>query len=148
MAARKSTNIVKSAPTKETKLCASCGRVFAYQKRWEKTWETVRYCSRGCRQDKFEKRDVALEDSILQLLAARAKEQSKGQSKGQGKRQGKEQSVDPSQITVEAESYKNLKERIRRAARRLVAQGKIDILQKGRVVDASTAKGPIEVRLK
>lgn len=37
-------------------------------------------------------------------------------------------------------------ERTRRAARRLVDQGKIEILQKGKVVDPSTAKGPIRLR--
>jgi hypothetical protein len=35
----------------------------------------------------------------------------------------------------------------RRAARRLVAQGLVEITQKGRVVDPSTAKGPIRIRL-
>lgn len=34
------------------------------------------------------------------------------------------------------------------AARRLVAAGKAEILQKSKVVDASTAKGPIRIRLK
>ena len=35
---------------------------------------------------------------------------------------------------------------VREAARRLVAQGLLDITQRGRVVDASTAKGPIRLR--
>jgi len=33
------------------------------------------------------------------------------------------------------------------AARRLVAAGRIEIVQGGRVVDPSTAKGPIRLRL-
>lgn len=117
---------------KETKLCVSCGRIFHYQRRWEKTWAEVRYCSKSCRQDKLEKRDALLEDHILKLLNTQ------------------KNAVDPSEIEIqlETENYKNLKERIRRAARRLVAKGKIDILQKGKMVDASSAKGPIEVRLK
>lgn len=132
MAARKPSKSTFQSSNQETKLCASCGRIFGYQKRWEKTWESVRYCSKGCRQDKFEKRDANLEESILNLLNS------------------KQQPIDPSllEATFDAESFKNLRERIRRAARRLVAQGKIDILQKGRVVDASSAKGPIELRLK
>jgi hypothetical protein len=36
----------------------------------------------------------------------------------------------------------------RRAARRLVAAGKLEILQGGRVVDPSTAKGAIRLRLR
>ena len=37
-------------------------------------------------------------------------------------------------------------ERTRQAARRLYATGKIEILQKGGVVDPSTFKGPIRLR--
>jgi DNA-binding GntR family transcriptional regulator len=37
-------------------------------------------------------------------------------------------------------------EPVREAARRLVAQGALDITQKGHVVDGSTAKGPIRLR--
>jgi len=116
----------------ETKLCVSCGRKFAYQKRWEKNWADVRYCSKSCRQDKFEKRDAVLETLILKLLKDQAT------------------SIAPLEIEgkLDTENYKNLKERIRRAARRLVAKNQIDILQKGKIVDASTAKGSIEVRLK
>lgn len=34
----------------------------------------------------------------------------------------------------------------RQAARRLVAAGEVEITQQGRVVDPSTAKGPIRIR--
>ena len=37
--------------------------------------------------------------------------------------------------------------RARRAARRLVATGTLEITQGGRVVDPSTARGPIRLRL-
>ena len=37
-------------------------------------------------------------------------------------------------------------ERTRQAARRLYADGEIEILQKGGVVDPSTFKGPIRLR--
>ena len=37
-------------------------------------------------------------------------------------------------------------EEVRKAARRLVDQGEVEILQKGRVVDPSTAKGAIRLR--
>jgi len=32
-----------------TKVCAACGRPFAWRKKWEKVWEEVRYCSDRCR---------------------------------------------------------------------------------------------------
>ncbi|MFM8829844.1 MAG: DUF3253 domain-containing protein, partial [Spartobacteria bacterium] len=38
-------------------------------------------------------------------------------------------------------------EDVRRAARRLVAKGHLEITQNNKVVDASTAKGPIRLRL-
>ncbi len=31
--------------------CASCGRPFAWRKKWEKVWDEVRYCSDRCRGD-------------------------------------------------------------------------------------------------
>ena len=38
------------------KICAACGRPFAWRKKWEKTWADVRYCSDACRTGK---RDLA-----------------------------------------------------------------------------------------
>ena len=38
-------------------------------------------------------------------------------------------------------------EDVRRAARRLVAKGMLEITQNNQVVDASTAKGPIRLRV-
>lgn len=32
-----------------TKLCAACQRPFAWRKKWERDWATVRYCSDRCR---------------------------------------------------------------------------------------------------
>ncbi|MCY2959176.1 MAG: DUF2256 domain-containing protein [Planctomycetota bacterium] len=32
-----------------TKTCATCGRPFAWRKKWERDWERVRYCSDRCR---------------------------------------------------------------------------------------------------
>ena len=33
-----------------TKICASCGRPFAWRKKWERSWDEVRYCSDRCRR--------------------------------------------------------------------------------------------------
>ena len=38
-------------------------------------------------------------------------------------------------------------EDVRRASRRLVAKGMLEITQNNKVVDASTAKGPIRLRV-
>ncbi|MBT8186415.1 MAG: DUF2256 domain-containing protein [Croceitalea sp.] len=32
-----------------TKLCANCGRPFAWRKKWENCWNEVKYCSAKCR---------------------------------------------------------------------------------------------------
>jgi len=35
--------------TLPTKLCQSCGRPFAWRKKWERDWEQVKFCSDRCR---------------------------------------------------------------------------------------------------
>lgn len=32
-----------------TKTCVTCGRPFAWRKKWAKDWEQVKYCSDRCR---------------------------------------------------------------------------------------------------
>ena len=32
-----------------TKLCATCGRPFAWRKKWERDWPSVKHCSDKCR---------------------------------------------------------------------------------------------------
>lgn len=77
--------------------------------------------------------DRALEQAILELLRAR----SRGAT------------LCPSEAAraVNPEDWQKLMDPARRAARRLVAQGRLEITQGGRVVDPSTAKGPIRLRL-
>jgi hypothetical protein len=36
----------------ETKDCATCGRPFAWRKKWAKVWDEVRYCSDACRRNR------------------------------------------------------------------------------------------------
>ena len=33
------------------KVCAQCGRPFAWRKKWERVWDEVRYCSERCRTE-------------------------------------------------------------------------------------------------
>ena len=35
-----------------TKVCAACGRPFAWRKRWAAVWDEVRYCSDRCRRER------------------------------------------------------------------------------------------------
>jgi hypothetical protein len=116
----------------ESKLCLVCGRTIEWRKKWERSWSEVKYCSDGCRRRKREAADDTLERSILSVLATRARGAT----------------VCPSEVAraLEPDDWRPLMEPVREAARRLVAKGLLDVTQRGRVVDASTAKGPIRLR--
>ncbi len=96
-----------------------------------KSWDDVRYCSDACRRRKITTVDARLEE-LLRALVER------------GGRSG----VDPDDAArcVDPEGWKQLHEPARRAARRLVAAGVAEMVQGGRVVDPSTAKGEVRVR--
>jgi hypothetical protein len=76
--------------------------------------------------------DRRLERAILDLLAARAATAT----------------ICPSEAAraVGGDGWRELMEPARQAARRLVAADAVEITQGGRVVDPSTARGPIRVR--
>jgi hypothetical protein len=76
--------------------------------------------------------DRRLERAILDLLAARAAAAT----------------ICPSEAAraVGGDGWRELMEPARQAARRLVAADAVEITQGGRVVDPSTARGPIRVR--
>jgi hypothetical protein len=112
-----------------TKTCARCGRIMEPRKKWARNWDSVKYCSEKCRRLKA---SSEFESEILELLRKR----------GSGK------TICPSEVLPPAEkSDKSRMEEVRQAARRLVAQGRILMTQNGQVVDPSTAKGPIRLKL-
>jgi hypothetical protein len=77
--------------------------------------------------------DELLEAAILDLLERRAASAT----------------ICPSDAAREVgddDSWRELMEPARAAARRLVDRGEVEITQGGRVVDLSTAKGPIRIR--
>lgn len=49
-------------------------------------------------------------------------------------------------VAGETGDWRGLMDRTRDAARRLVAAGRVEIMQRGRVVDPSTARGPVRIR--
>ena len=123
---------LEGVPVPEPKTCASCGRTIEWRKKWARSWDEVRYCSDACRRHRVTDTDRALESSIRSLLDSR--------------RGGA--TICPSEAAREVggEDWRDLLEPARRAARRLVAAGEVEVTQGGRVVDPSTAKGPIRVR--
>jgi hypothetical protein len=127
----------QETPKKE-KICKTCGRSFAWRKKWERDWDVVKYCSETCRGNPPAEADAALEAAILGLLEERGRDKSICPSEAAKRVGGKDQRRD----------WESLMEPARAAARRLVAAGKIVIMQGGRVVDGSTAKGPIRLKLR
>ena len=114
------------------KVCARCGREITWRAKWAKNWPNVKYCSDACRKKKVRPVDSALEGAILELLASRVRDAS----------------ICPSEAArqVGGDSWRELMEPARMAARRLVERGEVQITQGGRVVDPSRAKGPIRIR--
>lgn len=124
-----------------SKPCAVCGRTMTWRKAWAKNWDEVKYCSDACRAragalKKPGSDDRRLEETILRLLDER----------GAGKTICPSEAARAVAGSDERSAWEPLMEPARMAARRLVAEGKIDITQQGHVVDASTAKGPIRLR--
>ncbi len=112
------------------KRCVACGRDITWRKKWARTWAEVRYCSDACRSRGVRAVDTALEQAIRSLLSTR------------------NGTICPSEAAraVSPAGWQELMEPARAAARRLVVAGDVDITQGGRVVDPSTAKGPIRIR--
>ncbi len=122
----------EAAHIPQEKTCASCGRRMEWRAKWADSWAEVRYCSADCRRRGVNPVDRELEARILALLAARAVTST----------------ICPSDAAraVGGEDWRALMEPARRAARRLVDSGEVQITQGGSVVDPSTAKGPIRIR--
>jgi len=76
--------------------------------------------------------DAALEIAIETLLDCRSASAS----------------ICPSEAArlVGGEGWRLLMEPARAAARRMVATGRVEVVQRGRVVDPATARGPIRIR--
>ena len=114
------------------KTCASCGRRIEWRAKWANNWDSVKYCSAACRSHGVNTTDLQLESTIVSLLHKSARDAT----------------ICPSDAAraIGGEEWRDLMEPARRAARRLVARGELQITQGGVVVDPSTAKGAIRLR--
>jgi len=113
--------------------CASCGRRIEWRREWERDGDQVRWCSDGCRRHGVTAQDTALERAVLALLDARAGGATVCPSEA-------------ARAVGNQDSWRDLMEPARSAARRLVAAGEVEITQHGQVVDPSTGTGPIRIR--
>jgi hypothetical protein len=140
----------RPSPRKE-KICKTCGRPFAFQKKWVQDWDIVKHCSDACRNQKATASTTELEQAILTLLAERGKAKTICPSEAAklvaGSAAGSYLSAHDQEKSTRR-SWEALMEPARAAARRLVSQNKIVITQHNHVVDPATAKGPIRLRLR
>lgn len=118
-------------PDRKEKTCSVCGRKMEWRSRWAKNWEQIKYCSDQCRKAKRSDHSN-IENQILELLNKRSAQST----------------ICPSEVLPPDEKQNSTEmERVRQAARRLCHQGKLQILQKGKVVDPADFRGPIRLRL-
>jgi hypothetical protein len=114
----------------EPKTCQSCGRTITWRRKWERSWDEVRYCSRSCRARGVTDEDHRIEDVLRGLL-----------------RSAPRGVLDTDlAAALSADGGAEQREPARRAARRLAAAGEVDLVQHGRVVDPSHAVGPVLIR--
>lgn len=118
--------------TPEPKICRVCGRRFDWRKKWAGQWEHVTTCSAGCRKRGVRRPDQEVERLMLEWLSTGSRKTL----------------VSPSEVAraVFADCGPSELERARCAARRLAARGLVELVQRGRVVDPSTARGEVSVR--
>ncbi|MBT6179713.1 MAG: DUF2256 and DUF3253 domain-containing protein [Deltaproteobacteria bacterium] len=120
----------KDLPEKD---CVTCGRPFQWRKKWEKNWASVRYCSRACKRG-VTSTDKRIECAVMDLL----------------EKSPKGSSLCPSEVArkMNPESWRDLVEPARRAARRLASRGLVEITQGGKPIEQLNFKGVIHLRLK
>jgi hypothetical protein len=114
----------------EPKTCHSCGRRITWRKKWERDWDQVRYCSQGCRTRGVSRTDRRLEELLRTLVTSTPR--------GVG-------DVEVARA-VDPQAWREQLEPVRRAARRLVATGEVELVQHGHLVDPSTSAGPVTIR--
>jgi len=113
-----------------------CGRRIEWRRKWQRDWEQVTRCSEKCRRTRLTEEDRALEEAILALLD----ERRRGATICPGEAARRLRPEDA------PASWRTLMPRVRNAARRLAAKGQVVFTQGGRVVDPSTARGPVRLR--
>lgn len=113
------------------KVCAGCGRPFAWRKKWARDWDRVKFCSDACRRGSA-KIGASIDAAVMAALDARSAASS----------------ICPSEV-ARALAPKGWRERmddVRAAAVRLALANRIVITQGERVVDPLGARGPIRIR--
>jgi hypothetical protein len=120
------------SPPPPEKICSTCGRPFAWRRKWADCWHEVRYCSKKCRGGPSGL-DREVESVLRRMLARRPPPAT----------------LCPSEVAravFREDEWRGGMERVRRAGRRLAMEGLLEVTQGGRAVDPGTARGPIRYR--
>jgi len=117
-------------------VCCVCGGGISWRRdKRTASRDDAPYCSDTCRSRGLTRRDLDVEQAIVELLERRTMDAS----------------ICPSEVArllfADAD-WRTEMERVRMAARRLQRAGRIQIMQKGRAVDPSRARGPIRLKLR
>lgn len=105
-----------------SRVCQSCGRAFAWRKKWARDWEQVRYCSKACRSSGHPGR-------LVHCLAERLTEERL--------------------LALDTQLERSLgcgRERLRSAARLLAQAGSAQLLHQGKQVSPNEARGALTLR--
>ena len=111
----------------KTKHCLSCGRPFTEQKRWEKNWDKIKYCSAKCRSNKWDRKFNDLEEFIIDHIKL---------------------SINEIEEKYFAQKKKDSHEIIKSFCRKLYEKEIIEIHQKGKPIASLNFKGSFEIKLK
>jgi hypothetical protein len=123
---------VSAAPP--DKVCARCGRPFAWRKKWARDWEQVKFCSDACRRGAGQV-GASIDTAMMVALDGRA--------------QGS--SICPSEVAraIDPKRWRERLDDVRAAAVRLALAKRIVVLQAGCVVDPlaiDVTQGAIRIR--
>lgn len=115
------------------KICATCGRPFAWRKRWERVWVDVRHCSEACRRGKITTSGERFEQALVALLASR----------------GELTSICPSEAAraLSGRNFRSAMDPVRAAAFRLASRGVVRLTQGEAELRLDVVpRGPFRVR--
>ena len=112
------------------KVCARCGRPFAWRKKWARDWEQVKFCSDACRRGSG-KVGASLDAAVMAALDGRPEGSS----------------IDPSDVAraIDPKRWRERLDDVRAAAVRLALAKRIVVTQAGCVVDPLVARGAIRI---
>ena len=113
------------------KVCARCGRPFAWRKKWARDWERVKFCSDACRRG-----SAAIGATVDAAVMAAL----------DGRREGS--SICPSEVAraIDPKRWRERLDDVRAAVVRLSLARRIVVTQAGCVVDPLVARGAIRIR--